>query len=83
MIGDEALKVIAAKSEYREKLALWYSKWVVHMAQLNVDFGIPLRNKPDDEFHYNWVLNNSNDRVMWEVLNRLHRVLNESNKQKQ
>lgn len=83
VIGDEALKVIAIKSEYREKLALWYSKWVVHMSQLNVDFGVPLRNKPDETMHYKWVLDNSNDRVMWEVLNRLHRVLNEANRQKQ
>jgi hypothetical protein len=83
ILGEEALKLLGEKSEYREKLALWYSKWVVHMSERNVDFGIPLRNTSDEVFHYKWVLDNTNDRVKWEVLNRLHRVMNEANKVKQ
>ncbi len=83
LIGEEALKVVEVKSEYREKLALWYSKWVTHMIQRNVDFGVSLRNKVDEPFHYKFVLDSSEDRVKWEILNRLHRVLNEADKQKQ
>lgn len=83
VLGDEALRVVAVKKEYPEKLALWYSKWVVHMAVRGVDFGISQRNKPDEEFHYKWALTAGEDRVNWEVLNRLHRVLNEANRQKQ
>jgi hypothetical protein len=81
--GDEALKVIGSKSQFREKLAMWYSKWVVRIAQRNVDFGISLRNKSDEAFHYKWAVESPEDRVKWEVLNRLHRVLNDANKQKQ
>ena len=80
VISDEALKVIAAKNQYREKLATWYSKWAVRMVQRNVDFGISLRNKADESFHYKWAVATSVDRIQWEVINRLQRVLNEANK---
>jgi hypothetical protein len=84
VLGEEALRVVAAKSQYKEKLAIWYSRWVVRIAQQRkVDFGIPLRNKPDEAFHFKWVVEGNEDRVKWEVLNRLHRILNEANRQKQ
>ena len=83
VLGDEALRVVAVKKEYPEKLALWYSKWVVHMAERGVDFGISQRNKPDEAFHYKWAMAASDDRVNWEVLNRVHRLLNDANRQKQ
>ncbi|MGZ3697393.1 MAG: hypothetical protein ACXWP5_04755 [Bdellovibrionota bacterium] len=83
VLADEALKVVAARREYREKLALWYSKWAVHMAGRKIDFGIPLRNKAEEAFHYKWALEVTEDRVIWEVLNRVHRLLNEANRQKQ
>lgn len=82
VLCDEALRVIASKSDYREKMAIWYSRWAVRMTQRNVDFGISLRNKPDEAFHYKWAVEATEDRVKWEVLNRLHRVLNEANRQK-
>ena len=50
------------------------------MAQRNVNYGIALRNKADEAFHYKWAVENAGDPVKWEVLNRLHRVLNEANK---
>jgi hypothetical protein len=83
ILGDEALKVVAAKKDFREKLALWYSKWVLHACSRGVDFGIPQRNKPDEAFHYQWAMSNTEDRLDWEVLNRVHRILNEANRQKQ
>lgn len=83
ILADEALRVISSKVAFREKEAFWYSKWVVHMAARKVDFGVSLRNNPDDAFHYKWAMASSTDRISWEVLNRLHRVLNEANRQKQ
>jgi hypothetical protein len=82
-LADEALRVIASKGEFKEKRALWYSKWVVHMTARHVDFGVSLRNKPDEAFHYKWAIEAAADRLSWEVLNRLHRVLNEANREKQ
>lgn len=83
VIGDEAIKTIDALDQYPGKVALWYSKWVVRICQRKVDFGLALRNKADEGFHYKWALETSVDRIKWEVLNRLHRVLNEANRQKQ
>jgi hypothetical protein len=82
-LGEEALKMVESKSGYREQLALWYSRWVTHMAERNIDFGIPLRNQANEALHYKWALENGEDRVKWEVLNRVHRVLNDANKIKQ
>lgn len=83
VIGDESIRVIGKKMQFREKLALWYSQWAVRIAKRKVDFGIPLRNKSDEAFHYKWAVESPEDRVKWEVLNRLHRLLNEANRQKQ
>ncbi|MCC7441947.1 MAG: hypothetical protein IT285_09950 [Bdellovibrionales bacterium] len=82
ILGDEALKVMAVKQEYREKFALWYSNWVLAMAAHGVDFGIALRNKADSDLHYAWALKASQDRLQWEVLNRLHRLMNDANQKR-
>jgi hypothetical protein len=82
VLGDEALRIVSIKKEYREKLASWYGKWAVQLSEHKVDFGIALRSKPDETFHYQWALTASEDRVKWEVLNRLHRLLNEANREK-
>jgi hypothetical protein len=50
------------------------------MTQRNVDFGVALRNKADEAFHLKWATEVSEDQIIWEVLNRLHRVLNDANK---
>lgn len=83
VIGDEALKVIEAKYEYSEKFAFWYSKWVVRLCSYSVNYGLELRSRPDEAFHYQWAAKASRDRLTWEVLNRLHRLLNEANSPKQ
>ncbi|MCM2278819.1 MAG: hypothetical protein NDJ89_12155 [Oligoflexia bacterium] len=74
--GDEAMKVIAAKQAAPEKLADWYGTWAVRMLSFGVDFGIDLRNKPEEGFHRHWARQAPQDRLLWEVLNRVHRVLN-------
>lgn len=82
VLGDEALKVLTSKSQYREKLAEWYGKWVVRMCGRGVDFGLALRNKPDEALHYQWALQATMDRIVWETLNRLHRVINAAHEKK-
>ena len=78
VLGDEALKLMSLKHSNPQNLAAWYSKWVVQMASKGVDFGLTLRNKSDEKFHYDWALKISEDRLKWEVLNRLHRLLNDA-----
>jgi hypothetical protein len=76
VIGDEALKVVAAKTAKKTELVEWYVKFVTVLAERKVDFGLELRNKPDREFHLGWAMTASLDKLQWEVLNRLHRVMN-------
>ena len=74
--GDEALRLVESKGDNPERLALWYSKWAVQMAARKVDFGLAARQSLEENFHYKWALHASGDRIRWEVLNRLHRILN-------
>jgi hypothetical protein len=81
ILGDELLKLCAEKSadskNGQKDLAKWYGGWVNRMDGLHVDFGLPLRNNPDAEFHQGWAMSVSADRLRWEVLNRVHRVINQ------
>lgn len=85
ILAAEALKVIAAKREATtpqepEKMGHWYASFAALMAGQGVDFGLSLRNRPDYEFHLQWYKSLKPDvvvdRVTWEVLNRVHRLLN-------
>lgn len=82
ILGEKALRFIEVKSSQKEALSQWYGKWVTQMASRSVDFGVSLRNKPDELFHTQWAMQNSEDRLKWEVLNRIHRVLNEMENKK-
>lgn len=76
VLGEETLKLIRAKRQSPEGLAAWYGKWAAEQAARQIDFGLPLRNRADVAFHTGWAKSVSEDRVIWEVLNRMHRILN-------
>lgn len=76
LMGEQVLKTIELKKEYREKLATWYAHFTVALNKRNVDFGIADRNKTTEYFHYKWALDADEDRLKWECLNRIHRVMN-------
>lgn len=78
LLGEEILKTIDLKKEYREKLAAWYGRFTVFLNKKNLDFSIPQRNIQDEYFHYKWALQASEDRIKWECLNRIHRLMNEA-----
>ena len=67
------------------KLAEWYAAWSAQQAASPVDFGIAERKNALVEFHLKWAkarlqsknLERGLDQIRWEVLNRLHRVLNQ------
>ena len=75
-LGEELLKTIDLKKEYKEKLATWYARFTVFMNKRGVDFGLPQRNMPDEYFHYKWALDADEDRLKWECLNRAHKSIN-------
>lgn len=81
LLGEEALKVLEVKKQRSQhELALWYSHWVVRLLSHQVDFGMNLRNSAEIDFHYRWVLSAPWDHLQWEVLNRVHRLMNQKNR---
>jgi len=82
VLGDVFLLQAKKQSEVG-LFSRWYSENVFRLNQLGVDFGVSLRNKIDMQFHQSWVENHPYDLAIWEVLNRVHRVLNALNKKTQ
>jgi hypothetical protein len=82
VLGDEAMKVVDLKRANQNDLARWYGNWAATLAHKKIDFGLTLRNNTDAEFHYQWALSVPEDLLRWEVLNRLHRLINEANRKK-
>jgi hypothetical protein len=78
VLGTEVFKVIAAKKATRHVLAAWFGLWSARMAGRGVDFQYEQRNGTDPDGYAEWAFGASTDRIQWEVLFRLHRVLNES-----
>jgi hypothetical protein len=77
-LGNEALKVVEAKEKAGEPaLADWYAKWTARVVGENpIDYGVAARGLADQNFHRAWASHAPHDRLVWEVLNRIHRVLN-------
>jgi hypothetical protein len=75
-LGEQVLKTIDIKKEYKEKFATWYGRFTVYLNKKGIDFGLPERNKTDEYFHYKWALDADEDRLKWETLNRVHRLEN-------
>jgi simple sugar transport system permease protein len=75
-LGEETLKTIELKREYKEKFATWYGRFTVFLNKKGVDFGLPQRNNQSEYFHYKWALDADEDRLKWECLNRIHVLMN-------
>jgi len=77
VLGDEALRLMALKQAQGPKaLAEWYADHAARTAELKIDFGLRLRNRADRAWHLKWAETAEVDRLEWEVLNRLHRIVN-------
>lgn len=75
-LGEEVIRTIELKREYKEKFATWYGRFTVFMNKKGIDFGVPLRNRKDEYYHYKWALEADEDRLRWECLNRAHILMN-------
>ncbi len=75
-LGDKIIKESNARKEDKERLAAWYASFAVRWAAAGVPFGLPQRNKTDEAFHYRWAKENNLGVIQWELLNRVHRVMN-------
>jgi hypothetical protein len=79
VLGDALLELIDQMSPDHAALAKWYGQWVAAMDARGVDFGLALRNRADATFHEDWALHATQDQLVWEALNRVHRLLNRLN----
>lgn len=73
--GIQVIDRLKAKDSHPE-LELWYSKWAAKEASEAISFGLPQRKNPSEAFHLAWAKGVPEDLLRWEVLNRLHRILN-------
>jgi len=84
---DEALRLIDEKVADPEALAKWYGDFAAHYARKGIPFGLESRHRGETSFHQDWagqmIANGRLDRLRWEVLNRLHRLLNAQSRDKQ
>lgn len=76
ILGEEVLEYMDILKENRQTLSKWYADTTVRWNSQGVDFGLKQRNSKDGEYHQQWALGNSIGRIQWEVLNRLHRMMN-------
>lgn len=77
-LGEEIIKTIELKREYREKLATWYGRFSVAMNKRGVNFGVSGRNNLSEYEYYKWALDADEDRLRWECINRVHAIMNAS-----
>lgn len=84
VLCDEVLKrmeEVSKSSNASLDRAQFFSKLASRMSQIRlknqpIDFGLPQRNNPDVDFHFKWAEKAPVDRVLWEVLNRYQRLMN-------
>lgn len=80
VVTDAHLRRISLMSDL--ELGRWYGEFCHRFSEVGVSFGLELRNKGEKEFHEEWFKANlknlgtdmARDRLVWEVVNRIHRV---------
>jgi hypothetical protein len=75
-LGDRILKESIARKADKERLASWYSGFVGRWSKAGVPFGHKQRDSGTEAYHYKWALDNNLGMVQWELLNRMHRIMN-------
>ncbi|MGZ3711605.1 MAG: hypothetical protein ACXVBE_07605, partial [Bdellovibrionota bacterium] len=75
-LGERLVREAESRKGNKETLAAWYAAIAARWAKLNVDFGLAQRNKTDEVFHFNWAKENNLGMIQWELLNKVHRLMN-------
>lgn len=56
----------------------WASEWSARAAELGVKFGLEARHRAEATFHERFGNEANEDQVRWEIVNRVHRLINQS-----
>lgn len=76
ILGERVLEAIDLRKTDREAVATLFADLTARWSKVDVDFGFKQRNNKDRDYHYAWALRSSRGRVQWEILNRVHRIMN-------
>lgn len=76
ILGERILQESVSRKADKDRLAGWYASFAARWAKHGVSFGMAQRNKEDEAFHYRWAQENNLGMIQWELLNRVHRVMN-------
>lgn len=80
VLSDALLGVAREKQSSPEVFHRWYAEKAVYLNKMGVDFGLSERNSNELEFHRSWALRAPEGLAKWELLNRIHRILNQFQK---
>jgi hypothetical protein len=76
ILGEKVLQEANKRKDDKDGLAAWYASFVSRWVKIGVPFGLVQRNREDEAFHFRWAKENNLGMVQWELLNRVHRVMN-------
>ncbi|MEK7689668.1 MAG: hypothetical protein AAB425_01465, partial [Bdellovibrionota bacterium] len=83
VLSDEWVRLVASHSGDRNALAARYARMTERMNRDGVFLGSERRGRKDSKFHYEWAMQARPEQVLWEGLNRIHRVLNAKDQERQ
>lgn len=75
-LAEKVIREADKRKDNKDTLAAWYSAMAARWAKLGVDLGLPQRNKAEEIFHFNWAKENNLGMIQWELLNKVHRLMN-------
>jgi len=76
LLAEKILEALKEREADRTRTVEFYLDWVEFTGGFGVDFGLEIRNQIDREFHKKWAEGVKFDLIVWECLNRAHRLLN-------
>ncbi len=78
VLSEEVLRYFSRVDADPELWAKTYGEWVVTLQVYPVDLGLETRSRKEPEFHTQWARTAPRDVAYWELLNRVHRILNQA-----
>ena len=76
VLGEAMLSRLSALQEDRDARSRWYAEIVSRWSNLGVEFNYVTRNSKNYKLHKDWAHWNSLGRIQWEILYRVHCIMN-------
>lgn len=76
LLGERVLEASVKEKADAERLANWYAPLAAKWSRIGIPLGQAQRMRPEETFHFRWATENNLGLVQWELLNRVHRIMN-------